>query len=134
MKLTKQMLHAMITEEVKEGLRRNPTVSPERLHQLRIKFAKKDPEDAGFTQYWMSLGQDHINVEDMEEILTPEEYELYAAGWERGIRSEEKISSFEPLDSPAAPIGGGRPDPGQRQRFSGWNAPKRHLYNKGKKK
>jgi hypothetical protein len=66
MKLTKQMLHAMITEEVKEGLRRNPTVSPERLHQLRIKFAKKDP--------------------------------------------------------------------GQRQRFSGWNAPKRHLYNKGKKK
>ena len=84
MKLTKQMLHKMITEELEEGLRKNPTVSLERLHQLRIKFAKADPEDAGFTQYWMSLGQDHINVEDMEEILTPEGYELYAAGWERG--------------------------------------------------
>ena len=91
MKLTKQMLHEMIEAEVEEGLRRNPTISPERLHQLRVKFAKADPGDAGFHQYWSSLGQDHINVEDMEEILTPEEYELYAAGWERGKLSKENF-------------------------------------------
>jgi len=132
MKLTKQMLHAMITEELEEGLRRNPTVSPERLHQLRIKFAKADPEDAGFTQYWMSLGQDDINVEDMEEILTPEEYELYVAGWERGIKSKEDF--FSPLENPPTPIGAGRPLVGQQWRFKGWDAPKRHLYNKRKMK
>ena len=66
MKLTKQMIVTLIKEEVEEALRRNPTVSPERLHQLRVKFAKQDP--------------------------------------------------------------------GSRTRFPGWNAPKRHLYNKGKKK
>ena len=68
----------MIEQEVEEGLRRNPTVPPERLHQLRVKFAKADPSDAGFHQYWSSLGQDHINMEDLEGILTPEEYELFA--------------------------------------------------------
>ena len=80
MKLTKQILHEMIAEELEEGLRRNPTPSPERLHQLRVKFAKQDPNDAGFQQYYMSMGNEKrtdgvvLNVEDMEGILTPEEY------------------------------------------------------------
>ena len=130
MNLTKQMIVEMIEEEVEESLRRNPKVSVERLHQLRVKFAKEDPSASGFHQYWSSLGQDHINVEDMEDVLTPEEYSAYAAGWARGQTSEENF--FSPLENPPRPIGAGRPAVGQKNRFSGWNAPKRHLYNKRK--
>ena len=131
MKLSKQMIVTLIEEEIEEALRRNPTLSPERLHQLRVKFAKQDPENAGFTQYWMALGQDHINVEDMEELLTPEEYELYVAGWQRGKASQENF--WSPLDAPGLPPGTSRQAIGQQRRFSGWDAPKKHLYNKGKK-
>ena len=130
MKLTKQMLREMIEEEIEEGLRSNPTGSPERLHQLRVQAAQREPNQAGFIQYWMSLGKDHMNVEDLEGILSPEEYSAYAEGWNRGAASEKDF--FTGLKNPPAPVGAGRPEGGQRQRFSGWNAPKQHLYNKRK--
>ena len=138
MKLTKQMLHEMIAEELEEGLRRNPTLSPERLHQLRVKLAKQDPAGAGYIQYWTSLGNDTrtdgvvLNVEDMEGILTPEEYKAYAAGWERGKASNKNF--FTPLEDPPTPPGTSRQDVGQKTRFSGWDAKKQHLYNRPRKK
>ena len=130
MKLTKQLLREMIEEEIEEGLRSNPAVPPERLHQLRVQAAQREPNQAGFIQYWMSHGNNHMNVEDLEGILSPEEYSAYAEGWNRGATSEKEF--FTGLKNPPSPVGAGHPEPAQQQRFSGWNAPKKHLYNKRK--
>jgi hypothetical protein len=93
MKLTKQMIVTLIEEVMQEGLTTNPELSPERLLQLRIKNAQRDPENSGYMHFWMGMSNPDYNVEDMEGILTPEEYELYAAGWERGRSSQENFFS-----------------------------------------
>ena len=94
MKLTKQHLVTLIKEVLAEGLRKNPTVSPERLEQLRIKNAKMDPKEAGYMHYWMGASK----VEDMEAHLEPEEYNIYKAAW---ARAENAHSTF--FDEPLPP-------------------------------